>query len=59
MATKIEFEIPYPNGPFKDTFAYAQQTGTWTLNIDSGDGKGAWKHFAAYTIKKGTGDDHG
>lgn len=51
---QIEFEIPYPDGPFKDTFAYAQHSDAWTLNIESVDGTGAWKHFASYTIGKDT-----
>ena len=56
---QIEFEIPYPDGPFKDTFVYAGQADAWTLTIDSGDGTGTTKHFAAYAIKRGIGDDHG
>ncbi|HEY1315084.1 MAG TPA: DUF1579 family protein [Steroidobacteraceae bacterium] len=49
---QIQFEIPYADGPFRDTFVYDRFRDVWTLNIESGDGKGSWRHFACYTITK-------
>jgi hypothetical protein len=49
---QIRFEIPYADGPFRDTFVYDEARDVWTLDIESGDGKGQWQHFASYKITR-------
>jgi hypothetical protein len=46
----IEFQIPYPYGPFRDTFVFSQQSWSWEFRIEASDGHGAWKLFANYTV---------
>jgi hypothetical protein len=48
----IEFTIPYQKGPFRDTLAYDSATGRWRFTIESSEGSGKWKHFAAYEIAR-------
>lgn len=48
----IEFIIPYAEGPFRDRLARDATRSTWRLTIESSDGTGSWKHFAAYDIKR-------
>lgn len=48
----LQFEIPYKNGPFRDTIVYKPLDGTWTLAIEASDGKNGWKHFAAYQVSR-------
>lgn len=48
----IEFTIPYPDGPFRDTLTYNSAAGTWRLTIEASEGSGEWKHFTAYEIER-------
>ncbi len=48
----IEVVVPYPDGPFRDTFTRDPLRNRWTLTIESSDPAGRWKHFAAYTIER-------
>lgn len=47
----IEFIIPYADGPFRDRLTHDAGRGTWRFTIESSDGSGQWKHFAAYEIQ--------
>ena len=48
----IEFIIPYAGGPFRDRLTRDATSGKWRFTIESSDGSGAWKHFAAYEIER-------
>ncbi len=48
----IRFDIPYPDGTFRDVFTYEARLGTWQLKIDAADGKGGWTPFAEYAIER-------
>jgi hypothetical protein len=51
-ADSIEFTVPYPDGPFRDTLTFDAATGKWRFTIEASDGPGKWKHFAAYEIER-------
>ena len=48
----IEFTIPYAEGPFRDRLTRDADSGKWRFTIESSDGTGTWKHFAAYEIQR-------
>jgi len=48
----IEFIIPYAEGPFRDRLTRDAASGNWRFTIESSDGSGTWKHFAAYEIQR-------
>ena len=42
--------FPYAAGAFRDTFALAAGSGSWTLLIESQAPDGTWSTFASYTL---------
>jgi hypothetical protein len=46
----LRFDIPYQDGPFRDTFVYRRGDGTWQFRLEAGDGAGGWKPFAEYQV---------
>jgi hypothetical protein len=46
----VRFEIPYADGPFRDTFVYRRKDGAWTFTLEAGDGAGNWKPFGEYLV---------
>lgn len=46
----IVFNIPYPDGQFRDTLIFQSAQQTWTLAIEAAQPDGSWKHFAKYDI---------
>lgn len=52
MDNTIEFTIPYPDGPFRDTLVHDSATGRWRFTIEASEGSGKWKHFAVYEIER-------
>jgi hypothetical protein len=46
----LRFDIPYPDGTFRDTFTYDRARRRWRLRIDAADGRGGWSPFAEYTV---------
>lgn len=46
----LRFEVAYPDGPFRDTFVFRRTEGVWELHIEAGNGQGAWRTFARYTV---------
>jgi len=48
----IEFTIPYADSPFRDRLTRDADSGKWRFTVESSDGSGAWKHFAAYEIQR-------
>lgn len=48
----IEFTIPYPDGPFRDTLTFDATAGKWRFTIEASGGSGKLKHFAAYEIER-------
>lgn len=48
----IEFTIPYDQGPFRDRLTRDKTSGAWRFTIESSEGTGQWKHFAAYDIQR-------
>jgi hypothetical protein len=49
----IVFNIPYPDGQFRDTLTYRPAEQAWTLTIEAAAADGSWKHFAKYDIRRG------
>jgi hypothetical protein len=48
----VRFEIPYADGPFRDTFILDRRTGRWRFVLEAGDGKGGWSLFAEYDVRR-------
>ncbi len=48
----IRFDVPYADGPFRDTFSYDRTSGTWRFTIEAGQADGSWRHFAAYDLRR-------
>lgn len=48
----LRFQFTYASGPFRDTFTYNRDTDSWTFRLESGDGRGGWRPFADYTVRR-------
>jgi hypothetical protein len=48
----IQFQIPYDDGPFRDTLTFDPAKGSWSFLIESFEQPANWKHFAKYEIRK-------
>lgn len=48
----LQFAIPYPGAPFRDTFVFRSMDHTWLFRLESSDGHGGWKLFAEYVVRK-------
>jgi hypothetical protein len=48
----LRFEFAYSSGPFRDTFVYDRPADAWTMRLESGDGRGGWRPFAAYAARR-------
>jgi hypothetical protein len=46
----VQFEIPYPERPFRDTIVFQRDKRGWVFRIEASDGHGGWKPFADYTL---------
>lgn len=44
--------FPYPDNPFRDTFAHDPRSGTWHFRLESADSTGAWHLFAEYQVRR-------
>jgi hypothetical protein len=42
--------FPYPDGAFRDTFAYDRRRDAWDFRLDAADSTGAWRLFAEYRV---------
>lgn len=49
---RIAFEIPYPDGSFRDVLEFDRARGSWSLTIDAQQPAGGWAHFARYAITR-------
>jgi hypothetical protein len=47
-ADTVQFKIPYPGNPFRDTFVFLRSEGHWYIRLESSDRHGGWKVFAEY-----------
>jgi iron(III)-enterobactin esterase len=46
----VQFEIPYRDGPFRDTFVFRRSERSWAFRLEASDPKGGWKLFAEYEV---------
>jgi len=46
----VQFEIPYKDAPFRDTFVFRRADHSWRFHLEGSDGKGGWKTFADYEV---------
>jgi hypothetical protein len=46
----VQFQIAYPDGPFRDTFVFQRAKREWQFHIEATDGHGGWKPFADYAV---------
>jgi len=46
----LTFQIPYPDGAFRDTLTRDAAHGTWQFLIEAQQGSGEWRTFARYAI---------
>jgi len=51
-ADSVQFDIPYSDVTFRDTFVFSRANGTWTFRLEASDGRGGWKPFAAYELRR-------
>lgn len=47
----VQFEIPYREMPFRDTFVFRRLDRTWIFRLEEGDGHGGWNPFAEYVVR--------
>ncbi len=47
----LEFTVPYPDGPFRDTFVFDRRQRRWMFRLESGARDGTWKLFARYDVR--------
>jgi len=47
----IVFSFEYPDGPLHNTFAWRQESKTWTITIVQKDSEGKWTNFAEETLR--------
>ena len=43
--------FPYPDGAFRDTFAYDRPSDTWYFRLEAADSAGGWHLFAEYHVR--------
>lgn len=48
----VTFTIPYPSGPFRNTWRFDPAGATWQFALDAAQPDGSWKHFAAYALRR-------
>jgi hypothetical protein len=48
----VNLMFPYPDGAFRDTFAYDRQAGTWHFLLQAADSVTGWKTFADYQVRR-------
>lgn len=46
---RLAISFPYAAGTFRDTFAFDEKAGAWSLLLESQKTDGAWSTFASYT----------
>jgi enterochelin esterase family protein len=46
----VRFDIPYRDGPFRDTFVFRRPNHSWHFRLEASDRKGGWKPFAEYEV---------
>ena len=44
--------FPYPDGAFRDTFAYDRRQDAWHFRLDAADSTGTWRLFADYRVRR-------
>jgi hypothetical protein len=47
----LQFQIPYRERPFRDTFVYRRMDRSWMFRLEASDGHGGWKPFAEYEVR--------
>jgi hypothetical protein len=48
----IQFAFSYPDGEFRNSFAWHLESKTWTMLLEQKDDKGQWKLFAEETLRR-------
>lgn len=48
----VRFEIPYREGPFRDTLVFRRMDHSWIFRRESRGGRGEWKLFAEYAVQR-------
>ncbi len=48
----ITFTIPYPSGPFRNTWRFDPAGATWQFALDAAQPDGSWKHFVGYALRR-------
>jgi uncharacterized protein (DUF302 family) len=48
----VVLDFPYPDGAFRDTFAYDGSTDEWDFRLDAADSTGVWHLFARYQARR-------
>jgi len=46
----IVFDVPYPDGAFRDTFVFNRTKGTWHFLLEGNNPTAGWKRFAEYDL---------
>ena len=48
----VTFTIPYPDGPFRNTWRFDPATSSWQFALEAAQADGSWKHFARYAVTR-------
>jgi len=48
----LRFDIAYSDGTFRDTIIRHRGKDSWQLTIEASDGRGGWRSFAAYEVRR-------
>ncbi|MBD8543087.1 DUF1579 family protein [Oxalobacteraceae sp. CFBP 8761] len=48
----VTFTIPYPSGPFRNTWRFDPASATWQFALEAAQPDGSWKHFAGYALRR-------
>lgn len=48
----VTFTIPYPSGPFRNTWRFDPASATWQFALEAAQPDGSWKHFASYALRR-------
>ena len=54
---RLVIKFPYVEGAFRDTFTFDEESGTWSLLLESQGQGGAWSTFASYTLARPSIDE--
>ena len=51
-ADELVLDFPYPDGAFHDVFTYDRKADRFRFVLDASDGRGGWKRFAEYEVRR-------